>query len=100
MTVYNEKIQEDPGLQQDMNTVPDCGEESYTGSGQLKGKKVLITGGDSGIGRAVAIAYAKEGADIAINFLREEEKDALEVKKIVEKIGQKIVLIPGNLEDE
>lgn len=100
MTKYNEEIQKAPGLQQSMNTVPDCGEESYIGSGQLNGKKILITGGDSGIGRAVAIAYAKEGADIAINFLPEEEKDALEVKKIVEKVGQKIILIPGNLEDE
>lgn len=83
-----------------MINVPDCGEESYVGSSQLEGKKMLVTGGDSGIGRAVAIAYAREGANVAVNYLASEEKDAQEVKKIIEKTGRKIILLPGDLEDE
>jgi NAD(P)-dependent dehydrogenase (short-subunit alcohol dehydrogenase family) len=83
-----------------MQPVPDCGEESYAGSGKLAGRKALVTGGDSGIGRAAAIAFAKEGADVAINYLPFEEEDAQEVKAVIEKAGRKAVLIPGDLKDE
>jgi NAD(P)-dependent dehydrogenase (short-subunit alcohol dehydrogenase family) len=79
-----------------MNPRPDHGEHSYKGSGRLAGKKAIITGGDSGIGRAVAIAFAREGADLAIAYLNEDE-DAAEVKELVEKEGRKIVLIPGDI---
>src|ERR1700710_1833196 len=87
-----------PGLTAKMNPRPDHGEESYKGSGRLKGLKAVITGGDSGIGRAVAIAYAREGADILIAFLDETE-DAKEVKKLVENEGRKAILISGDLRD-
>lgn len=97
---YPKQYQESPGVQKYMDPQPDCGEESYTGTGQLKGRKALITGGDSGIGRAAAIAYAREGADVAINYLPVEEPDAQEVKALIEKAGQKAVLIPGDLRDE
>ncbi len=89
-----------PGLQCEMTPKPDCGETSYKGSGRLSGRKMLITGGDSGIGRAAAIAYAREGADIAINYLPFEQKDAEEVAKIVKSINRKAILIPGDISDE
>ncbi|MGV3240805.1 SDR family NAD(P)-dependent oxidoreductase, partial [Streptococcus hyovaginalis] len=73
---------------------------SYQGSGKLKNRKILVTGGDSGIGRAAAIAYAREGADVAINYLPEEQEDADEVQKLVEAEGQKAILIPGDLSNE
>ncbi|MEJ7238053.1 SDR family NAD(P)-dependent oxidoreductase, partial [Staphylococcus epidermidis] len=79
---------------------PDCGETSYIGHDRLKGFKVLVTGGDSAIGRAAAIAYAKEGADVAINYLPSEEKDAQEVKHVIEEAGQQAVLIPGDVRNE
>ena len=85
-----------PGSQKDMDPVPDCGEQSYTGSGRLTGKKALITGGDSGIGRAVAIAYAREGADVAIAYLDEHE-DARDTAKWVEAEGRECLLLPGDL---
>ncbi|WP_411843220.1 SDR family oxidoreductase [Salinicoccus sp. HZC-1] len=97
---FEKQEQAYPGLQNKMHPVPDCGEESYVGNNQLKGKKALVTGGDSGIGRAAAIAYAKEGADVAISYLPDEEADAQEVKEVIEKTGQKAVLLPGDLRDE
>lgn len=89
-----------PGLAGKMQPRPDHGEESYQGSGRLNGRKVLITGGDSGIGRAVAIAYAREGADVAINYLPEEEDDAREVVELIKKAGRKVAAIPGDIRDE
>ncbi|MGY3551574.1 NAD(P)-dependent dehydrogenase (short-subunit alcohol dehydrogenase family) [Bradyrhizobium sp. USDA 4472] len=85
-----------PGSTRAMNPRPDHGEESYKGSGRLAGKKAIITGGDSGIGRAVAIAYAREGADIVIAYL-DEDDDAAEVKTLIEREGRKAVLIPGDI---
>ena len=79
-----------------MKPVPDHGEETYKGSGRLKDKKAVITGGDSGIGRAVAIAYAREGADVLISYLKEHE-DAEETKRQVEAAGRKAVLVPGDI---
>jgi NAD(P)-dependent dehydrogenase (short-subunit alcohol dehydrogenase family) len=89
-----------PGLSSQMDPRPDHGEKSYKGSGRLKGRKVLITGGDSGIGRAAAIAYAREGADVAINYLPAEEPDAREVIALIKAEGRKAVAIPGDLRDE
>ena len=89
-----------PGLQSKMTPVPDCGETSYQGSGRLAGRKALITGGDSGIGRAAAIAYAREGADVAINYLPAEEPDARQVIDLIRKAGRKAIAIPGDLRDE
>ena len=87
-----------PGATRAMNPRPDHGEESYKGAGRLAGKKAIITGGDSGIGRAVAIAYAREGADLAIAYLNEDE-DAAEVKALVEREGRKAILIAGDIRD-
>ena len=89
-----------PGLQSKMDPVPDCGETSYKGSGRLMGRKALITGGDSGMGRAAAIAYAREGADVAINYYPTEEQDAQEVIALIRKEGRKGIAIPGDLRDE
>lgn len=89
-----------PGLQSKMDPVPDCGETSYKGTGRLTGRKALITGGDSGMGRAAAIAYAREGADVAINYYPTEEPDAREVVEWIRKAGRKAVAIPGDLRDE
>jgi NAD(P)-dependent dehydrogenase (short-subunit alcohol dehydrogenase family) len=95
---FPEQQQRVPGIQAQMDPVPDCGETSYQGSGKLAGKKAVITGGDSGIGRAVAIAYAREGADVLIAYLNEHE-DANEVARLVEEAGQKCVLMDGDLSD-
>src|SRR5947208_2426307 len=89
-----------PGLATKMDPPPDHGEKSYRGSGRLAGRKALITGGDSGMGRAAAIAYAREGADVAINYVPAEEPDAQEVMDLVKRAGRKGVAIPGDLRDE
>ncbi len=89
-----------PGLASKMQPVPDHGEMSYKGFGRLKGRKALVTGGDSGIGRAAAIAFAREGADIVLNYLPEEEPDADEVVQLVEAEGRKAIKIPGDLKNE
>ena len=89
-----------PGLQKELEPKPDCGETSYIGYGRLTNYKMLVTGGDSAIGRAAAIAYAKEGADVAINYLPEEQADAEEVQEVIEAAGRKAVLIPGDLRNE
>ena len=83
-----------------MDPVPDCGERSYEGHGRLHGRKILVTGADSGIGRAAAIAYAREGADLAINYLPAEEEDAKQVAALAQEAGRKVVCIPGDLSDE
>jgi NAD(P)-dependent dehydrogenase (short-subunit alcohol dehydrogenase family) len=90
--------QEPPGHQAEMEPRPDCGEESYQGHGRLEGKAALITGGDSGIGRAVAIAYAREGADVLISYL-DEHDDAADTAKYVEDAGRRAVLVSGDLAD-
>lgn len=89
-----------PGLASKMDPKPDHGEKSYKGSGRLKGRKALITGGDSGMGRAAAIAYAREGADVAINYYPTEEPDAQEVIALIKAEGRKAIAIPGDLRDE
>jgi NAD(P)-dependent dehydrogenase (short-subunit alcohol dehydrogenase family) len=88
--------QEVPGTLAEMTPAPDHGEESYRGSGRLEGKKAIITGGDSGIGRAVAIAFAREGADVLISYLNEDE-DAQDTARWIEKAGRKAVLVPGDI---
>jgi NAD(P)-dependent dehydrogenase (short-subunit alcohol dehydrogenase family) len=90
--------QEVPGIQSKMDPVPDCGEKSYRGSGKLTDKVAVVTGGDSGIGRAVAIAYAREGADVVISYLS-EDSDAKETAGYVEEAGRKAVLIAGDVSD-
>lgn len=97
---FKEQSQEWPGLASKMTPKPDHGEESYKGSGRLKGRKALITGGDSGMGRAAAIAFAREGADVAINYLPAEEPDAQEVIALIKAEGRKAVAIPGDITDE
>ena len=90
--------QEVPGIQSKMTPVPDCGEESYQGNGKLTGKVAVITGGDSGIGRAVAIAYAREGADVLISYLS-EDSDAKDTQRYVEQAGQRGALVKGDVAD-
>lgn len=97
---YPKQEQPYPGIQADMRPRPDCGETSYRGSGRLAGRKALVTGGDSGIGRAAAIAFAREGADVALAYLPEEKKDAAEVLDLIRKEGRKAVDLPGDLSDE
>ncbi len=95
----NEPQQPRPGLTTRMKTKPDHGEDSYVGKGLLNGKVALVTGGDSGIGRAVAIAYAREGADVAISYLADEQLDAEDTRAWVEKAGRRCLLLPGDLRD-
>ncbi|MVM36263.1 SDR family oxidoreductase [Spirosoma sp. HMF4905] len=97
---FNTPMQPWPGLASKMTPRPDHGEISYKGSGRLAGRKALITGGDSGMGRAAAIAYAREGADVAINYLPAEEADAKEVIDLIKKEGRKAIAIPGDIRDE
>jgi NAD(P)-dependent dehydrogenase (short-subunit alcohol dehydrogenase family) len=95
---FPEQQQQVPGIQAQMDPVPDCGEQTYRGSGKLTGKKAVITGGDSGIGRAAAIAFAREGADVLVSYLNEHD-DAQEVARLVEESGRKCVLVAGDLSD-
>lgn len=91
--------QDTPAIQGKMTPVPDCGETSYVGHDLLLNRKVLVTGGDSGIGRAVAIAFAREGADVAIQFLPGEEADAKEVEHYITSAGRQALLLPADLRD-
>jgi NAD(P)-dependent dehydrogenase (short-subunit alcohol dehydrogenase family) len=91
--------QEPPGLESEMDPRPDYGEDTYKGSGKLKGRAAIITGGDSGIGRAVALAFAREGADVLISYLS-EDSDAQEIAAAIGKEGRKCVLVPGDICDE
>src|ERR1700754_283835 len=97
---YKKQSQPWPGLASKMDPRPDHGEESYRGSGRLAGRKALITGGDSGMGRAAAIAYAREGADVAINYFPTEQPDADEVIALIKEAGRKAIGLPGDLRDE
>jgi NAD(P)-dependent dehydrogenase (short-subunit alcohol dehydrogenase family) len=97
---YKKQSQPWPGLASKMDPRPDHGEKSYRGSGRLAGRKALITGGDSGMGRAAAIAYAREGADVAINYFPTEEPDAQEVIALIKAEGRKGLAIPGDLREE
>lgn len=97
---FERQTQPWPGIARDMSPRPDHGETSYVGSGRLAGRCALITGGDSGMGRAAAIAFAREGADVAINYLPDEQADADEVVALIEKAGRKAVAIPGDLKEE
>jgi NAD(P)-dependent dehydrogenase (short-subunit alcohol dehydrogenase family) len=97
---FKVQFQQWPGLAGKMHPVPDHGEKSYRGSGRLRGRKALVTGGDSGIGRAAAIAFAREGADVAINYLPAEEPDAKEVLDIIKAEGRVGVGVPGDLREE
>ena len=97
---FTKQSQPWPGLASKMEPPPDHGETSYKGSGRLAGRKALITGGDSGMGRAAAIAYAREGADVAINYYPTEEPDAREVIDLIQAEGRTAVAIPGDLRDE
>jgi NAD(P)-dependent dehydrogenase (short-subunit alcohol dehydrogenase family) len=97
---FKKQSQPWPGLASQMDPPPDHGEESYRGSGRLLGRKALVTGGDSGMGRAAAIAYAREGADVAINYYPSEEEDARQVIALIERAGRKGAAIPGDLREE
>jgi NAD(P)-dependent dehydrogenase (short-subunit alcohol dehydrogenase family) len=97
---FKKQSQPWPGLAKDMQPVPDHGEKSYRGSGRLTGRRALITGGDSGMGRAAAIAYAREGADVAINYLPAEQPDAQEVIALIKAESRIGLAIPGDLRDE
>ena len=97
---FPKQQQPPPGLESAMRPQPDFGAQSYKGTGKLTGKAALITGGDSGIGRAVALAFAREGADVLIAYLPEEESDARETCRFVEEAGRKAVAVPGDISEE
>lgn len=97
---YPAQVQTAPGTVHALSPSADHGETSYVGLGRMKGRKALVTGADSGIGRAVAIAFAREGADIVLNYLPEEEQDAAEVVALIKAEGRKAVAVPGDLQDE
>ena len=97
---FKRQTQPWPGLAKEMQPPPDHGESSYKGSGRLAGRRALITGGDSGMGRAAAIAYAREGADVAINYFPSEEPDAQDVIALIREAGRKGLALPGDLRDE
>ena len=97
---FSTSQQQPPGLESEMSPRPDFGEHSYVGAGKLLGKAALITGGDSGIGRAVALAFAREGADVVISYLAEEESDAQVTRGLVEGAGRRCVLAPGDIREE
>jgi NAD(P)-dependent dehydrogenase (short-subunit alcohol dehydrogenase family) len=91
---------EHPGLESQMSQAPDFGEATYRGTGRLEGRKAVVTGGDSGIGRAVALAFAREGADVAISYLDDEQSDADETARVVRDAGRTALQLPGDLQDE
>jgi NAD(P)-dependent dehydrogenase (short-subunit alcohol dehydrogenase family) len=95
-----EQEQPAPGLAAEMEPRPDHGEESYVGHGRLEGRRAIVTGADSGIGRAAAIAFAREGADVVLSYLESEQQDADEVVALVEKAGQRAIAVPGDLSTE
>ena len=97
---FPKQEQDQPGLTGATDPRPDHGEDTYQGSGKLTGKRALITGGDSGIGRAVAIAYAREGADVAISYLPEEQEDAEETAELIRAAGRTALLLPGDIREE
>jgi len=97
---FPEQKQDGTGLDEDLQVTADHGEQTYRGTGRLTGRKALVTGADSGIGRAAAIAFAREGADVVLNYLPEEQADAEDVAALVEAAGQKAVLAPADLSDE
>jgi len=97
---FPKQTQSEPGLAKKMDPKPDHGETTYVGSNRLKGRKAIVTGGDSGIGRAAAIAFAREGADIVLNYLPDEEPDAKEVIKLIEDAGRKCITFPADLSQE
>lgn len=97
---FPKQTQPEPGLASKMKPKPDHGEETYVGSGKLKGRKALVTGADSGIGRATAIAFAREGADIVITYLPSEETDAQEVMALIKDADRKVIACPGDIDNE